>query len=100
MIRHAGALPATLAIFTLAVAMIERAFLAALVALVGPAPLVAARSRAAFLAAVAMSAVAVRTEEEGSQTIPAQTNPLQQDRAVRRHASAGGLDNGTRFVSV
>lgn len=91
---------AALAVCPLAVAMIERAFQAALVALIGAAMLLAPGVGAALRTAVAMSAIAVLAEEEGSQTLRAWTYPLQQDRAVRRHASAGRLDNGTRFVSV
>jgi hypothetical protein len=101
MIRHGDALLlAAMAVCTLAVAMIEGAFQAALVALIGATPLLASGVGAALRAAVAMSAIAVLAEEEGSQTLLAWTYPLQQDCAVRRHASAGGLDNGTRFVSV
>ena len=100
MIRHGGALQAAIAVRTLAVTVIESAFHAALVALIGAAPLLAAGMGAALRAAVAMSAIAVLAEEEGSQALRAWTYPLQQNRAVRRHASASGLDNGTRFVSV
>jgi hypothetical protein len=51
--------------------MIEGAFDAALVALIGPAPLLAPGTGAALLAAIAMSAIAVLAEEEGSQTLRA-----------------------------
>jgi hypothetical protein len=71
MIRHGRALPAATAVRTLAVAMIEGAFDAALVALIGPAPLLAPGTGAALLAAIAMSAIAVLAEEEGSQTLRA-----------------------------
>lgn len=73
MIRHGDALllPAAMAVRTLAVAMIERAFRATLVALIGAAPLLASGVSAALPAAVAVSAIAVLAEKEGRQTLRA-----------------------------
>lgn len=73
MIRHRDALllPAAMAVRTLAVAMIERAFRATLVALIGAAPLLAPGVSTALPAAVAMSAIAVLAEKEGRQTLRA-----------------------------
>jgi hypothetical protein len=80
--------------------VIQAAFRAALMTLVGAPLLLTPRPGAAFVAAIAMPSVTVRAKKEGHQAVDAQTNPLQQYRAVLRHASAGGLDNGTGFVSV
>jgi hypothetical protein len=57
-----------------------------LMTLIGPPPLLSPRPLAAGLAAIAMPTVAVRTQEEGRQAVPAETGPLHQYRFMRRHA--------------
>lgn len=84
MIRHGGALFAPLPVVALAVAMIEPPFRAAL--MIGPPPLLSPRPFAAGLAAITMSTVAVRAQEEGRQAVRAETGPLHQYRFMRRHA--------------
>lgn len=100
MIRHVGAFLAPLPVVALAVAMIQPSFRAALMTLIGPPPLLSPRPFAAGLAAIAMSTVAVRAQEEGRQAVRAETGPLQQYRSMRRHAcpQAGlfTVDTGTR----
>lgn len=86
MIRHLGALLASLPVVALAVAMIQPSFRAALMTLIGAPPLLSSRPCAAGLAAIAMSTVAVRTQEEGRQAVRPETGPLHQYRFMRRHA--------------
>lgn len=86
MIRHRGALLASLPVVALAVAMVQPSFRAALMPLIGPPPLLSSRPCAAGLAAIAMATVAVRTQEEGRQAVRPETGPLHQYRFVRRHA--------------
>ena len=86
MIRHGGAFFAPLPVVALAVAMIESPFRAALMTLIGPPPLLSPRPFAAGVAAITMSTVAVRAQEEGHQAVRAETGPLHQYRFMRRHA--------------
>jgi len=98
MIRHAAAFVALpLTVLPLPVAMIEPTFRAALMTLVGASPLLSSSSPTARWAAIAMPTVAVRTQEKRRQAVWAQTDPLHQDRFVRRHAcpQAHLLDTGT-----
>jgi hypothetical protein len=90
------------AVFPLAVAMIELPLGALLVAAIGPPPLPAAGSLAALFAAVAMSAITVRTDEENRVAALAEASPLPQNRFAmnHRHASShAGLDNGSGLVA-
>ena len=98
MIRHRRTLFAPLPVVALSVAMIEPPFWAALMTLIGPPPLLSPRPLAAGLAAIAMSTVAMRAQEERRQALRAETGPLHQYRFMRRHAcpQARLLDTGTR----
>jgi hypothetical protein len=62
--RHRGAFFAPLPVVALAVAMIQSPFRAALMTLIGPPPLLSSRLATAHCAAIAMSSVAVRAQEE------------------------------------
>ncbi len=86
MIRHRRALFASSPVVALPVAMIQPPFRAALMTLIGPPSLLTSRPFTARFAAIAMSTVAVRAQEEGRQAIRAETGPLHQYRFVRRHA--------------
>ncbi len=103
MIRHAGLrLPAPPPVVPLTVAVIELPFRALLVSPVGAPPLFEPGLRAAFGAAVAVPAIAVRADEKDCAAVPARTDPLKENRFVvnRRHASSqAGLDNGGYFVA-
>ena len=80
-------------VLLLPVAVIEPAFHALLVQGVGPTPLSGAVLFAAWDAAIAMAAVAVRTDEKHRATLFAHANSLPENRfAVNRHAfsQAGG----------
>ena len=93
----------TATVLPLAIAMIELAFEALLVALISGTPLSAAGLQAAWLAAVAMSAIAVRADEEYRVAGLTKANPLPQNRFAmnHRHASSQAeLDNGTGLVAV
>ena len=64
--------------------------------------LLAAGLLAALVAAVAVSAIAVRTDEENRLTALTEANPLPQNRFAmnHRHASSqAGLDNGSGLVA-
>jgi len=103
LIRH-GRLRLTkaAAVFSLAVAMVELPFGALLVSSVGASPLLAAGLLAAFFVAVAMSAIAVRADEENRVAALTMANPLPQNRFTmnHRHASSqAGLDNGNGLVA-
>jgi hypothetical protein len=90
------------AVFPLTITMIELPFSALLVASVGAPPLLAAGLLATLVAAVAMSAVAVRADEENRLAALTKANPLPQDRFAmnHRHASSqAGLDNGSGLVA-
>ena len=104
MIRHASArLAGSTPVLPLPVTMIEPPFRALLVPFVGLAPLLTAGLFAAFDAAIAVSAIAVRADEKHRMTASAETRPLEENCFVamnRRHAlSQAGLDNGVRFVA-
>jgi hypothetical protein len=103
LIRH-GRLRLTkaAAVFPLPVAMIELPFGALLVAAVGATPLLAAGLLAALVAAVAVSAITMRADEENRVAALTKANPLPQNRFAmnHRHASSqAGLDNGSGFVA-
>jgi hypothetical protein len=90
------------AVFPLAVAMIELTFWTLLMPPVGRPPLLAAGLLPAWLATVAVSAIAVRTDEENSVAALTKANPLPQNRFAmnHRHASSqAGLDNGSGLVA-
>jgi hypothetical protein len=80
--------------------MIEPAFPTLLVAAVGASALTKPRLTPACQAAIALSAITVRTEEEGCAAIACQANPKPQNHFARnRHASPqAGLDNDDGFV--
>jgi hypothetical protein len=93
MIRHRRWRPAP-AVFPLAVAMIEPAFQTPLVATVGAPVLAKSRFAPACQAAIALSAITVRTKKERRAAIASQANPKPQNHfASNRHASPQG---GTR----
>ena len=82
--------------------MIEFPFRALLMAFVGLPPLGAPGLIAAWVAAVTMSAIAVRADEKHSVALRAETNPVQENRVtvfVRHAWLQARLDNGTRFVT-
>jgi hypothetical protein len=103
LIRHVGLLLTTPApVFPLAITMIEPSFGALLVAPVGGPALLAASLFAAGDAAVAVSAITVRAEEENRAALWSQANPLPKNRFAmhHRHASSRrGLDNGSDLVA-
>jgi hypothetical protein len=82
--------------------MIEPAFGAVVVPTVGTAVLTVLGLIAAGEAAIALSAVTVRTEIEHRTTFTAQANPLPENQfAMSCHASSqAGLDNGNGFVAL
>jgi hypothetical protein len=95
-------LPAAAPVIALPVAMIEPSFGALLVAGVGAPSLVEAGTLTAWGAAVALSAIAVRADEEHCVTLATEANSLPEYRFAMncRHASSqAGLDNGTVFVA-
>lgn len=104
MIRHGRwLLTKAAAVLPLTIAMIELAFEALLVALIGGPPLPTAGLQAAWLAAVAMSAIAVRADEKYGAAGLTKANPLAQNRFAmnHRHASSQAeLDNGTGLVAA
>lgn len=82
--------------------MIELAFGTLLVAPVGAPPLLPAGLLAALVAAVAVSAVAMRANEENRVAALTKANSLPQNRFAmnHRHASSlAGLDNGSGLVA-
>jgi len=102
LIRHAGFGLPSFAVLALPVAMIEPPFRALLVPPVGTPPLTTACELAALRAAITVSAIAVRADEENRETPWSKTNPLPQNCFVvnLRHASSqAGLDNGSDFVT-
>lgn len=76
--------------------MIEPSFEAPLMAAIGAAPLMKPGLVVAFDAAIAMSTIAVWTQEKNGETSAAVTNPLQENSfPMNRHTpSRAGLDNG------
>jgi hypothetical protein len=103
LIRHARwRWPAAAPVITLPITMIEPSFGALLVARVGAPSLVEAGTLTAWSAAVALSAIAVRADEEHCVTLATEANSLPEYRFAMncRHASSpAGLDNGTGFVA-
>jgi hypothetical protein len=90
------------AVLPLTVAMIELPFGALLVATVGASPLLTAGLLATLVAAVAVSAIAMRADEENRVAALTKANPLPQNRFAmnHRHASSqAGLDNGSGLVA-
>ena len=85
----------------LAITMIEPSFRAPLVAPVGGPPLPAASLVAALGAAVAVSAIAVRADEENRLAALSKAKPLPQNRfaVYYRHASSQAGDWTTAAVS-
>lgn len=82
--------------------MIEPSLAALLVTPVGGPPLLAAGLLAALGAAVAVSAITVRADEENRLTLLTQANPLPQNRFAMNHRHAPSqaeLDNGTGLVA-
>jgi hypothetical protein len=89
-------------VLPLPIAVIEPPFQTLLVASVGASPLLPAGLCAAPAAAIAMSSIAVGTDEKHGVALLAKTDSLKENRfAVNlRHASSqAGLDNGTHFVA-
>ena len=88
MIRHAGCfLTAAPPVFPLVVVMIELPIRALLAPLIGLPPLLTPGLTAAFGAAIAMSPIAVRADEEHRVTLVTQTNSMQENRfaVYQRH---------------
>jgi hypothetical protein len=95
-------LPATAPAIALTVAMIEPSLGALLVTAVGAPSLADPGMLTARGAAVALSVIAVRADEEQRVTLATEANSLPEYRFAmnRRHASSqAGLDNGTGFVA-
>jgi hypothetical protein len=92
-------LPVT--IIPLAVAMVEPSLVTLLMAAVGVAPLAAPSGAAAGGAAVAVSAVTMRTDPEHGVTAGTKTNALQKNYfAVIPHARVQAkVDDGAAFVA-
>ena len=102
MIRHAGFSLPSFAVLALPVAMIESAFRALLVPPVCTPPLTPPGKLTALRAAIAVSAITVRADEESHVTLWSEANSLPENCFVvnLRHAfSQAGLDNGRRFVA-
>jgi len=103
LIRHGRwSLAQAASVRVLAIAMIELPFGALLVASVGAPPLLPTGLLAALVAAVAVSAVAVRADEENRVAALTKAKPLPQNRFAmnHRHASSqAGLDNGSGLVA-
>jgi hypothetical protein len=104
MIRHAGlCVPLPLSIRTLPVEMIEPAFFTALVPPIGASFLAKTRLPAAFRAAIAMTPIAMRADEEDRLALFPATRPLQEYSLAmnrRRHrVCPAGLDNGSAAMS-
>ena len=82
--------------------MVELPFRALLMAFVGSSALHAPGLIAAWVAAIAVPAIAVRADEEHRVALRAETNPVQENciTVFVRHAwLQARLDNGTRFVT-
>jgi hypothetical protein len=103
LIRHARLrLTQAAPVRLLAITMIEPSLRAPLVAPVGGPPLPAASLVAALGAAVAVSAITVRADEENRLAALTKAKPLPQNRFAvnHRHASSqAGLDNGSGLVA-
>jgi hypothetical protein len=86
----------------LAIAMVELPFGTILVASVGAPLLLPAGLLAALVAAIAVSAVAVRADEENRVAALTKANSLPQNRFAMHHrhtSSQAGLDNGSGLVA-
>ena len=95
-------LPAAAAVIALTVAMIETSFGTLLMAAVGAPSLVDSGMLTAEGAAVALSTIAVRADEENCATLATEAKPLPEYRFAMNchHASSqAGLDNGDGFVA-
>lgn len=103
MIRHGRwRLTQAATVFPLAIAVIELPFGTLLVSFVGGSPLLAAALLTACIAAVAVSAITVRANEENRVAALTKASPLPQNRFAmnHRHASSQAeLDNGNRLVA-
>jgi hypothetical protein len=100
--RRSGVGLLSLAVLALPVAMIEPSFRALLMPPIGTPPLPPARKFAARRAAITVSAITVRADEESYVTLLTQADSLPQNCFVMnlRHASSqAGLDSGRRFVA-
>ena len=89
-------------VIPLAVAVVESAFRALLVASIGAPPLLPAGVGAAPVAAIAMPAITVGAYEKHGVAMFTKTASLKKNRfAVSLHhaSSQADLDNGTRFVA-
>jgi hypothetical protein len=90
-------------VLLLTITMVEPPFGTLLVAFIGAPPLPASSLLAAWFAAVAMSAIAVRADKENRVAASTKANPLPQNRFAmnHRHASSQAeLDNGTGLVAA
>ena len=103
MIRHARMdLPAAAPVIALTVAMVKPSFGALLVTAVGAPSLAGSGMLTARGAAIALSAITVRADEEHCVTLATEANSLPEYRFAMncRHASSqAALDNGTGFVA-
>jgi hypothetical protein len=102
LIRHARPTGLAVSIFPLPVAMVQSSFRTPLVPAVGAASLPEAGFSAASGAAIAVSAIAVRTDPEHRVATTAAANPLPENHfAMSRHPCLrAGLDNGNRSWQV
>jgi hypothetical protein len=99
MIRHAS-LHLTAAILPLAIAVIEPAFGALLVAAIGATSLADARATATGETAVALAAITTGTQEERGPAFAVPANPRSEASVRRRHAQLqAALDNGSSCVA-
>ena len=100
LIRHASMRPA-FAVLPLAVPVVQSPLRALLVPAIGAASLPEPCSFAAGMAAIAMSAITLRADQECRTTLGNRTKPLSQNHfAVLRHASVqAAVDNGNGFVA-
>jgi hypothetical protein len=100
LIRHPG-LGLALAVLPLPVPVIQPSLRTLLVAAIGATTLVAPRRFTAGDAAVAVSAITARADQECRATLGSRTKPLSQNQfCVFRHAPLqAALDNGDGFVA-
>jgi hypothetical protein len=95
-------LPAAAPVIALTIAMIEPPFGALLVAAVGAPSLAGSGTLTTWSAAVALSAIAVRADEEHRVTLATEANSLPEycfAMSCRHASSQAGLDNDTGFVA-
>ena len=100
MIRHAG-LGLALAVLPLPVPVVQPSLRTLLVTAIGATTLVTPRPITAGTAAIAVSAITVRADQECRATLGSRTKPLSQNHfCVFRHAPLqAALDNGDGFVA-